>query len=456
MNKVFETYEDVFREYGGTEVSAMDVYSDMFSLGKGVIQTENETGAFKPNPIILGSKNKKIVREILFEDTFEKQVQRFQKFDWAITNGITYWGRTNKGEKQAACHALIFDLDDVDPKHLDNFLRGARPLLDGPKEWYPLPNYVVLSGTGVHLYYLFEEPLQLFPNTKSLLKDLKYALIKLIWNKYNTPNKDPQFQGINQGFRLIGSQTKLKDKKTIAYKVREKHFTLAELYSFWLDDKKPELKAAQKQRALSITEAKEKYPEWYERVVLGNRNDKGWVVKEDLYKWWLRTIEEKATYGHRYFAVMCLAIYAVKCGITDRDRILRDAENLIPTFNMRSPREFPFTKDDIKSALECFDIRYKTFPRRDVEKLSAINIPENKRNWQKQKDHLEEARAIRDIRQKRKGTHWWNDEGAPTKQKLIQAYAEKHPDKSQRQIAKATGCSLTTVNKWIKFNSFTE
>ena len=78
---------------------------------------------------------------------------------------------------------------------------------------------------------------------------------------------------------------------------------------------------------------------------------------------------------------------------------------------------------------------------------------ENKHNGQKQKEHLEEARAIRDIRQHRKGTNWWdggNRDGAPTKRDEIRAYAVEHPEASQRAIAKALGVSPTTVNKWLK------
>lgn len=48
--------ESVLLEYGASEVSAMDVYSDIFQLGYGFIQTEGEPGGLhKANPIILGS-----------------------------------------------------------------------------------------------------------------------------------------------------------------------------------------------------------------------------------------------------------------------------------------------------------------------------------------------------------------------------------------------------------------
>ena len=62
----------------------MEVYSDIFQLGDGFIQTEGEPGGLhKANPIILGSfgghydSDGKLVgdrrrRRILFEDTFEE------------------------------------------------------------------------------------------------------------------------------------------------------------------------------------------------------------------------------------------------------------------------------------------------------------------------------------------------------------------------------------------------
>ena len=99
--------ESVLLEYGASEVSAMEVYSDIFQLGDGFIQTEGEPGGLhKANPIILGSfgghydSDGKLVgdrrrRRILFEDTFEETLAEFRDANWAITNGLTYWGRAN-------------------------------------------------------------------------------------------------------------------------------------------------------------------------------------------------------------------------------------------------------------------------------------------------------------------------------------------------------------------------
>ena len=110
--------ESVLLEYGASEVSAMDVYSDTFQLGYGFIQTEGEPGGLhKANPIILGSfgghydSDGKLVgdrrrRRILFEDTFEETLAEFRDANWAITNGLTYWGRANTADAQSKMCAM--------------------------------------------------------------------------------------------------------------------------------------------------------------------------------------------------------------------------------------------------------------------------------------------------------------------------------------------------------------
>lgn len=44
--------EDILKKYGGVEVSAMEVYSDIFHLGENEIQKhDEEKGAYKSNPL---------------------------------------------------------------------------------------------------------------------------------------------------------------------------------------------------------------------------------------------------------------------------------------------------------------------------------------------------------------------------------------------------------------------
>ena len=63
----------------------------------------------------------------------------------------------------------------------------------------------------------------------------------------------------------------------------------------------------------------------------------------------------------------------------------------------------PIKEGDMEAPLEMYSREYYNFKIDDIEKLTDVRIERNKRNGQKQADHLEEARAIRDIRMKRQG-----------------------------------------------------
>lgn len=424
----------------------MDLYSDVFRLGDGFIQCEGEPpGSFKANPLIIGHSDGRMHRKIMFEDTFEETLSEFCGMDWAFMSGCTYFGRTNSSERQSKLCALIFDLDGVTASTLNNFLSGA---IDGGA--YPVPQHIVMSGHGIHLYYVLDEPIDLYPNIKSQVKELKYALTRLMWNQYTSTDEHIQYQGINQAFRVPGSKPKEGAAVTVctAYRMNEGRVGIEELNRFVPDGSVVDLSERYRASRMSFADAKERYPEWYERVVVGGRRGQ-WVVKRDLYDWWLRRMGEGATYGHRYFCVMALAIYAAKCGIYDTAKVKADAMALIPHFNALNP-EKPFTEADIDSALDCLDSRYTRFPRSEVERLTQIPVPPNKRNGRKQELHLAGARAIQEINDQYNGTNWREGNGRKPKRDLIRAYALDHPDANHSEIARALGVSRPTVIKWLK------
>ena len=118
----------------------------------------------------------------------------------------------------------------------------------------------------------------------------------------------------------------------------------------------------------------------------------------------------------------------------------------------------PMKREDIKSALEAYSKEYYNFQLVDIEKLTDIRIERNKRNFQKQADHLEEARAIRDIRMKRQGREWRNNEGRPkgstdkkprkNKRELVQRYRKMWPDGNKSDCALVTKLDPKTIRKW--------
>lgn len=155
---------------------------------------------------------------------------------------------------------------------------------------------------------------------------------------------------------------------------------------------------------------------------------------------------------------MTLAIYAQKCSHYDakhnphpvtREELERDSFSLVEPFErLTLSDDNHFTNSDALDALEAFDERWTTYPRASIAFKTAIHIPENKRNGQKQADHLEEARAIRDIRCRRRGEKWDAHNGRKSKEDDIMAWQVEHPNGTKAECCRDTGISRPTVYKY--------
>lgn len=452
-------FQDVLAKWGAFPVTPLDAYTDIFKLGEGYIQRSDEpAGSFKANPIGYYRRKgeDKGHYRIFFEDTFAETLSELQSAEFTLLNGVTYFGRKNVQEHASKLYAMIFDLDGVTDVSLNNLMSGA--IIGGA---YPVPNYIALSGHGVHLYYVFDEPVSLYPYLKLQLKALKYALTDRIWNRYTSEEKKVQHQGINQGFRVLGAKTKPNAPTSCVevFRLNMHPFTLSELSEYVPKEKRIDEAKLFRETKYTIEEAKAKFPEWYEKVVVnGDRTPTYWDIAGKvngdnpyaLYDWWKRKILDGASYGHRYFAIMALAIYGAKNDV-DYERVKRDAHELIPFLNSIRSEE-PFTELDCETALECYDARYKTFPIRDLEKISGIPIEKNKRNGLKQTDHLEIARAIQTIKDRQQGKNWRAGNGRPkgsgTTEQRVAEYRAKHPEESVTEVARALKISRPTVYKW--------
>lgn len=445
---------DVIQTWNGKEVTAQEVYTDIFKLGYGYIQKYNdESKNHVANPIAYWKNNDKQHGHyrVMFEDTFLDTLQELQQADFAIINGITYFGRRNLQEHASKMYCMIFDLDGVTDKTLNAFFSGAYA-----KDFdiYPLPNYVCLSGHGVHLYYVFEEPIPLFPNIKMQLKAFKYALTDKMWNAYTSELDAKQYQGINQGFRVIGGNTKVEGTKVRAFLFNTHPYSLSDLGRYIPEEYRIDESKLFRESKLTLEQAKQKYPLWYEKVIeKKDRHRKKWDIADKvngsnpyaLYDWWKRQIETGATFHHRYFNIMCLAIYGVKNGVP-YEQVKKDAYGYIPLMNSIEPTE-KFTRADVKSALECYDDRYATFPIEDIEKLSDIRIPRNKRNGLKQTEHLTVARAIK---QAKKTIGVMNKEGRKPKQLDVEQWQAEHPNGIKADCIRDLHIDRKTVSKYWK------
>ena len=446
---------EVLKKWGAKPVTPMEVYTDIFHLGEGLIQSKNEApGEYKANPIAIFKNHDDQYAHIriLFEDEFAGILKELQQADFAIVNGITYFGKHNTMAHASKLYAIIFDIDGINKEKLNNLLSGA--MLAGV---YPIPNYIILSGHGIHLYYVMEQPIPLYPNIKLQLKNFKYELTEKLWNRYTSTEKKKQIQGLNQGFRVIGGRTKddALIKYTQAYQLNTHPYSLEQLNEYVMDNKVDATKIF-KETKMTLAQARKKWPEWYQRIVVEKGPRKKWDIAgkvhgDDpyaLYHWWLHNIHNGASYGHRYFCIMALTIYAIKCDVP-LEQLKADAYALQPMLNDINPAE-PFTVNDINSALECFDLKYSTFPIRDIEKISGITIKRNRRNGRTRAAHIKLMNYIRDEINNNKD--WRNKKGRPknigNKGKVVKEWKEQHPTGSKSDCAKELGISRTTVHKW--------
>ena len=441
------------------QVEPFEFYREIFPEGSFERQGHYEDN--KPNGIAVSLPGKggsvsgialeiegdgKAKRYIITDDLLK--LDDLRETDFTILSPISYWGGERSGKMARFLYALVFDIDGVGMPQLRDVLHQMN------KDILPKATFVVNSGTGLHLYYVLSEPVPMYPHNQHYLKELKYSLTRQIWNRFTSSIKKPQMQGILQGFRVVGSGTKLgKGYPVVAYRLGDR----VELDDFLeyipaSNGERQKLQGILRKSSMPLAEAKEKYPDWYERRIVNGERRGRWTVKRDLYDWWLRRIRYEIRVCHRYHGIMTLAIYAKKCSI-EEDELRQDAYSLLLPYDEMSIEDINrFTRDDIEAALSMFNEDYVTFPRDDIARLSGLTMPVNKRNWRKREVHLQGARAIQEINDRANGTDWRNGNGRPvgsgTAQEEVYQWRKQHPEGRKADCHRDTGLDPKTIRKW--------
>ena len=100
----------------------------------------------------------------------------------------------------------------------------------------------------------------MYPHDQKILKELKYALTRQIWNRFTSSIREPQMQGVLQGFRVVGTGTKRgKDYPVVAYRYGGA-VELEKLLDYIPDSngEQQRIQALMRKSRLSLAEAKEK------------------------------------------------------------------------------------------------------------------------------------------------------------------------------------------------------
>lgn len=421
------------------EVDPLTFYRDLFPKGsldrKGAMTKGKYCGiAVQLAPYDPNDPKKLKAMRYSLTDELDNLEELVSSDLFTIISPLSYAGKTQKAEMQRQIFAIAIDLDNTIIKDGDPVgLRSLFSQIEGPEGQQgdqPRPTYVVASSAkNLHLYYLFDRPIDAFAANKESVAAYKTWLTKNLWNKYVTKDYDSvQQEPIGQSMRAVGGICKNpEDGRVRAFLTGDK-VSIEYLNGF--------------PYAPQITLSKPSGKREKIKIDTGN-------AKPRVYEWWLRKMDAEAKTGRRYFCCLCAAIFARKCGI-DKEKLEQDILDRVPALDAKSIEESNrFTVDDALKAITAYeDSKYILMRRATLERLSGIPIPPNKRNGRKREDHVKLMNAARDIDDPK--STWRNKDGAPTKQIQVIMYAACHPRASQRDIARKLGISPTTVNKWLK------
>ena len=440
LTKYLYTYYD--------EIEPKEFYREIFREGE--LQEKGVYAKGKYNGIIvevtkekLQDGRNKILRHTVTDD-LDKIDEVIERDNFCLMSPISYIGKTRNSDNARVLYALTIDLDGLIIKNGDD-PTGLKTLFHQIEniDRIPMPTYIVSSGTGLHLYYVFENPIMLFPNVIKQLQVYKRELTRIVWQGYITKLEDNvQYESLFQGFRVVGTITK-KGERARAFQTGNR--VTMEYMNEFVDE---EFKADDfvYKSNLTLEQAKEKYPNWYEKRIVKKLPKGTWVCKKELYEWWKNKIIKQAKTGHRYYCMMMLAVYARKSGI-ELEELEKDAFIFMEKFDkLPSSEDNPFTEKDVIDALQAYDDRYMTYPINSISYLTDIHIEKNRRNYRKQKDHLKRARAVQSIDYP--DGEWRNKEGRPSKEQIVKEYRKSNPNARKSQCIRDTGLDKKTVYKW--------
>lgn len=400
-----------------------------------------------------------------------------------------------KGRNSVGClkklYAIVVDFDGDAEGVSDALLRWLIDRISVNSSDLPAPTFVTNSGRGLHLFWVFEKPIPMFAKNKVILKKLYLNIHQTLIDSHATPQR----HHFAQAYRIVGSRTKF-DQVTTAFKTGNTYPVEMLLSDFGLGDELILWEEGKSRVNLAPTDAMMHFTECIEKTLhISCSNKNSWQVvykfindnKQNFYdavkekklkasnnsgkkkktyvertdgkgigsvNWYLnikQRIIDETPEGNRYTSLMAFMVIGYKCNIPF-DQVKEDEYDIILKWQMR-PKSFKvrFTDDYKDRVDDLYSEKYLTVTNKQLEDwLGFKNYSSIRRNHQTREDHLEEARAIRDIRMRRKGKKWDEDNGKQSREKIVSEWQKNHPNGRKVDCINDTGLSKPTVYKWWK------
>lgn len=449
-------------------VEPLEYYRDMFPSGcfepERSRGQENETR--RPNGLLTVLDDPdfrgRSYNRLVFDDLAD--IQKYMDKNFVLIAPVGYSGRRRLSKYAYQIFGFCIDLDDVGVQQAKDLMYQMQNGI------LPTATYIVNSGTGLHVVYLFDTPTPAMPQYYESLNRLKADISSLVWNAYTSRSKDKQSQGIFQAFRMVGSPSKLgPDYRVTAFKFGPK--TSIHQLNEWAE--KENRCIFDDWEYVPLDEAAEEWPEWYQRRIIEQRplgdyelSPEQIVRRRAWYDAWIDRLRRGAVEGNRYYCMAVLFNYAMKAEIPISEA-LDDAFALLPWLDSLTTSDTNhFTTSDIMDATRYYDRKYIKMGRKGILRMTRIDIGQTKRKGRSQKQHLQADYIVENGRRRintckvnrelaleearENGLITGRPKGSGTKQAQIEAWQLAHPDGKKADCHRETGISRPTIDRWWK------
>lgn len=440
------------------ELSTEQFYRYIFPVGS--FETKGNTSENKPNGILIHGTNGTMHKKLVF-DNLNELIEVAKSGNDCFISPIGYIGRTSKKVNARKLFALAFDIDYLRlyEGNEHKYFCGVHKFLECMFEtnWFlslPKPNLIALSSNGhLHIYYVFEEPMNCYKENLDQLQKIKNAMTETMWrwefiNIYEHPI---QYESVIQNFRIVGSKNNKHGNKIHGFFYhKEKYKSVVDLIE--------QIKKIRIERHNEIDNQFYNF-ELYDRksnpqilsskIKMKPTTKTCWKIKPDLYNWYFKFLSSnKAVVGSRYWRCFVLSSIAYKCRIP-KEELISDLKKLMNILNENTFDKSPFTWDDVKASLKGYSPEYCKVSINFVnQKCECEKIKPSSRNKRPQELHLKTARAIRDILCEAKGIKWDANNGRKPKKDIVKQWRTNNPTGSKFQCEKDLKISRHTVLKW--------
>ena len=361
-----------------------------------------------------------------------------------LLGGSTYFKNFVSKATAKDVHALIIDMDNVWAGVLQSALQNDWN--EDDKE-LPKPTYIVNSGTGLHLYFLFDEPIPHYVCNSEKIDQLYRRLA--VQQTTSRIYLQKQVQWFGQDFRMAGSLNK--------YNWRNEVFRVGEK---WDIDRLAQAVGMEDTHFVRYGEPRTRQLVKRERTKDRTKR-KGWRCNQGFYDYTLERCRNETKEGNRYMSFCALTVIAWKCNVPI-SKVEQDLKGLIPKYNKGAKRQI--TEKEIEHALRMYNEKAMLTQRERLQDWIGWEYkPQTNRHYGKQVFKRKKSQEARDKGLKNTNLEvrgwavrdamypdgeWRNKDGAPSKQEEVRAWRQLHPDGKPKDCMADTGISKNTVYRW--------